>query len=104
MHVDIWVKSGGRSLAVELKYKKRAFETVIGNERFKLKNDGAQDLGRYDFSKDVERFERIAAHIPQVEGCAVLLTNDNGYWKDRATTVDAAFRLPEGRNLTGELG
>jgi len=103
MHVDIWITSGGRSLAVKLKYKKRALETVIGNERFRLKNDGAQDLGRYDFIKDVERLARIAAHIPQVEGYAVLLTNDSGYWKEGATTVDAAFRLPEGRILTGEL-
>ena len=38
-------------------------------------------------------------------GCAVLLTNDSAYWKVPGTrdTVDGAFRIHEGRDITGEL-
>lgn len=35
----------------------------------------------------------------------MLLTNDSGYWRDgRGLTIDSAFRLHEGRALTGDLG
>ena len=104
MHVDIWIVLDGRCAAIELKYKKRALDVSVGAERFLLTNDGAQDLGRYDFIKDIERLERMADHVPLVEGYAVLLTNDSGYWKESAATVDAAFRLPQGRSLGGVMG
>jgi hypothetical protein len=105
MRVDIWATVAGRPVAIELKYKKRALDVMIGAERFLLRNDSAQDLGRYDFIKDIERIERIAAHIPQAEGYAVLLTNDSGYWREgTGLTIDNAFRLHEGRGLTGDLG
>jgi hypothetical protein len=103
MHVDIWVVIDGQPYAIELKYKKRALDATVGSERFLLKNDGAQDLGRYDFIKDIVRLERISAHMPQVEGYAIILTNDSGYWTGSAGTIDAAFRLPDGRTLNGAL-
>lgn len=68
MHVDIWAMVAGRPVAIGLKYKKRALDVTVGAERFMLRNDGAQDLGRYDFTKDIERIERIAAHVPQAKG------------------------------------
>ena len=56
-----------------------------------LRNDGVQDLGRYDFIKDIERIERIAAHVPQAEGYALLLTNDSSYWRNgTGLTIDSA--------------
>lgn len=104
MHVDIWVVLDGKPLAIELKYKKRALDTVIDGERFSFKNDAALDPGRYSFIKDIERLERITAHVSMAEGYAVLLTNDRSYWKNSAATpVENAFRLFEGRTLTGEL-
>ena len=54
MHVDIWAIVAGGPVAIELKYKKRALDVTIGAERFMLRNDGAQDLGRYDSIKDTE--------------------------------------------------
>ena len=104
MHVDIWAVIDGQPYAVELKYKKRRLDAAIGTERFVLKNDGAQDLGRYDYIKDIVRLERIAMHLPSACGYAVLLTNDSAYWTGSGvTTADAAYRMPEGRLLTGEL-
>ena len=39
-----------------------------------------------------------------VKGYAVILTNDSAYWKSPTTeTVDAEFRMHEGRILNGEL-
>ena len=39
------------------------------------------------------------------QGFAVLLTNDPSYWKhpQRDETVEAAFRIHDGRNVRGEL-
>ena len=72
--------------------------------RFHLKNQAAQDLGRYDFIKDVQRLEQIIGRQPDGVGLAVMLTNDSSYWKaPRLKTIDAAFRLHEGRELHGAL-
>ena len=45
----------------------------------------------------------LGGRIPHVEGYAVLLTNDSCYWTGSEMTADAAFRLSDGRTLTGEL-
>ena len=88
---------------IELKYKTRALQTLESSERFVLQNNGAQDLGRYDFIKDVWRIETVVASTAHATGYAILLTNDPSYWtrshNDR--TVDADFRLHQGRDLGG---
>ncbi len=42
---------------------------------------GAQDIGRYDFFKDVERVERFRSSRPGRDGAVIFLTNDGAYWK-----------------------
>lgn len=103
MYVDIWISYPGHTLAVELKYKTRGLATLIDDETFQLSNHGAQDLGRYDFIKDIVRLERITHSKPNVTGYAVLLTNDNTYWNGQADTIDGAFRLFDTRQLNGVL-
>lgn len=104
LYVDIWL---GRAppIALELKYPTRALDVTAHGERFRLRDQSAQDVTRYDFLKDVVRVERIAAEEPGATGFALLLTNDRSYWlpSSRPDTVDAAFRLHEGRLLTGKL-
>lgn len=75
-------------------------------ERFVLTNQSAQDLTRYDFLKDVARVGRILETFQGATGYAVLLTNDRSYWRpsSRDSTVDNAFRLYDGRTVSGELG
>lgn len=70
-----------------------------------MRNQAAQDLGRYDFLKDIARIERYVETHPGSEGYVVLLTNDPTYWKQskKAHSIDAAFRIHEGRSITGEL-
>lgn len=104
-YLDLLFSNGSESLAVELKYKTRRFSLQHAGESFHLKQQGAQDLGRYDFLSDVERLERFVAAKRATGGCAILLTNDQSYWAEpaRVGTVDQNFRLTEGRILHGSL-
>lgn len=105
LHIDIWVVYQGAVLAVELKYKTRSLSIQFGNEQYDLKNQNAQDIGRYDFLKDVQRLERVRAQHQNFTGYAILLTNDSAYWVKPTNfrTVDADFRLHDGRVIEGIL-
>lgn len=105
LHLDIWAAQENTILAVELKYKTRALSVQLGDERFTLKNQSAQDIGRYDFIKDIQRLEQIISSRENIIGYAILLTNDSAYWtRSRVSRpVDADFRLQEGRILHGTL-
>jgi len=105
MYLDIYVTQLDLVLAIELKYKTRAAEVQIGLEKFTLKNQSAQDIGRYDFVKDIYRLEQMVKADKKVFGYAILLTNDSAYWKTpkNKQTVDVDFRLHNGRILNGVL-
>lgn len=105
LHLDFLIEFDGKSVAVELKYKTRSLKLNLDGEDFHLSSHSAQDLGRYDFIKDICRLEEITSTIRDCEGWAILLTNDSAYWKtpQNTGTVDTAFRLNEGRDLTGQL-
>lgn len=105
LHIDIWVVSQDVILAIELKYKTRALSIKIGNEQYHLKNQGAQDLGRYDFLKDVQRLEQVSTQYQNFIGYAIFLTNDRSYWSKstNSNTADADFRLHSGRVIEGVL-
>ena len=101
--VDLWIK-GDQTYAIELKYKTRKLDVNVKGESFNLLDQSAQDIGRYDFLKDIERLENIVSIHDNVKGYAIILTNDSAYWKSPATeTIDAEFRIHEGRILNGEL-
>ncbi len=105
MHLDIYITQPNRFLAVELKYKTRKLAVQIGSEKFTLKNQSAQDIGRYDFIKDINRLEQILKADQKGIGYAILLTNDSSYWKAprNEQTVDVDFRLHNQRTLNGTL-
>lgn len=104
-YLDVWCRKKDGAFAIELKYLTRGLDAEVGGERFVLKNQAAQDISRHDVVKDVIRIERIAQELPGTTGHVIALTNDASYWKTslRADTVDAAFRLHEGRVLEGNL-
>lgn len=106
IYVDIWIMLDGEVVAIELKYKTRGLSVDVNGERFRLKNQSAQDVGRYDFLKDIQRLESIASVSQNPSTAyAVFLTNDSAYWKPphRPKTVDADFRIHKGRLVTGVL-
>lgn len=103
LHIDVWVVNHDEVLGVELKYKTRGISVQVDNEKYRLRNQSAQDTGRYDFVKDVQRLEHVGAAQRNFVGYAILLTNDSAYWIKPRThnTVDADFRIHDGRTLEG---
>jgi len=88
-----------------LKYKTRGLSVKIGDEQYRLRDHSAQDIGRYDFMKDIKRLEQVAVAHQNITGYAILLTNDSAYWVEPAnhSTVDANFRIHDGRIVEGIL-
>jgi len=106
IYLDIWCVRGDTIIAIELKYKTRGFVANVNGEVFGLLDQSAQDVGRYDFVKDIQRLEKIVSEGSNIMGYAIFLTNDSAYWTPSRSnqTVDAGFRIHEGRILTGDLG
>lgn len=104
-YLDIFVQIEDYRFGIELKYKTRFLTTNRNGEHFRLKNQSAQDLGRYDFLKDIQRLEYFSTVYDNCIGYAILLTNDSSYWKQprSSDTVDREFRLSEGREIKGSM-
>ena len=104
MFLDIWLPVEG--IAIELKCKTRGLELEQEDESFALRSQSAQDQGRYDFLRDIQRLELMRSKVEQCRaGYAVLLTNDSSYWKvpTQRDTVDTDFRVHEGREVSGAM-
>lgn len=95
--IDIVLKIKGEDkyIAVELKNKLKSFEgecsrfgqTVTGVKL--VKNQSAQNIGRYQFWKDVKRLELLKESYENViGGIALFLTNDDNYLN---TTLGADY-------------
>jgi len=118
-YIDIWVDLGGTIHPIELKYKTRGEKKAIQavavegkREKYRLKNQGANDVGRFDYLWDIHRIEQISklAKSDKVkfgeeageefgEGYAIILTNDHLYWEEPLSepkTSCKAFRIHEG--------
>lgn len=103
LHLDLLFQLSGKTMAVELKYKTRELGLNSKGEDFQLAGHGAQDFGRYDFIKDIQRLEDIASHINDCEGWAIFLTNDSSYWNPSCKeSIDQKFRIDR-RVLSGSL-
>lgn len=107
LKVDIVVKKNNEYIPIELKYKtKSVFKKTI--DRFGesiesssiIKNQGAQDLGKYGFWKDVYRLELLKKRFHSViqNGICIFLTNDLTYTKQnkKENANDVAFSMCEG--------
>ena len=88
IRIDIVVSKDGRFCPIELKYKTKRIEDVQINRfghlmsgEFLVKDQGAQDLGRYGLWKDVYRIELLRNSFSDSidGGFAIFLTNDNSY-------------------------
>lgn len=102
-YVDIVLFCASEKIGIELKYKTRILTKNIDGEVFSLQNQSAQDLGRYDFIKDIHRMEELISKKKLTAGLCVFLTNDSAYWKipDNRNTIDREFRIHEGKIITG---
>jgi hypothetical protein len=108
VYFDILVFNKRKRIAIEVKYKTKEFTYTDRkkNEKFHLKNQGAQNLARYDFINDVSRLEKYVKGNPDKFGIAIFLTNDKSYWEEpkHKNTKDKNFRIHDGRILQGRLG
>ena len=104
-YVDIFLKYNSKCVGIELKYKTKKIECVHKKEKFLLKNQGAQDLGRYDYLWDVYRLEQIKEGRKNFTGYAIFITNDYLYWKDptHKDTIDKMFRIHQGKEINSRL-
>ena len=102
-YVDIWVPDC--RTAIELKYLTRTGVIAHGDEEFRLRDQSAQDAGRYRFCLDISRLEGIVRSGRAADGYAILLTNDHLYWNPprKLDANDAEFVLHENREITGTL-
>ncbi len=101
MFLDIWLPTIGT--AIELKYIRARIGLEYGGEWFSLK-EGASDIERYDFLKDISRIERVVADREGTNrGYSILLTNTPSCWKqpntNRKPTIFEAFRIHEDRHV-----
>lgn len=100
--LDLMLFEAEREVAFELKYKKAPFFAPLQREIFLLRADSAQDIGRYNFLRDVQRLEKAVSERRNAAGYAILLTNDSLYWKPSPReTISDSFRLTEGRKIAG---
>ncbi len=103
--VDMLCRVSGSRIAIEFKYLVRGLEALVDDEYFRLRDQGAQPLSRYDVVKDLERLERCCADDRADVGYAVVLSNDPLIWSPgRAGSIDEAFRVQDGAVLSGTVG
>ena len=105
IYLDLWLEHFG--VAIELKYRTRALALESNGEAFELRDQSANPVNRCGFLKDIRRLESLSGFPRARAGFTILLTNDPLYWKEPEPawrdTIDAAFRLHEGRQLRGEM-
>lgn len=110
--IDIVLKIKGedRYIAIELKNKLKSFEgeysrfgqTVTGVKL--VKDQSAQNIGRYQFWKDVKRLELLKeSYVNVIGGIALFLTNDDNYLNTTDGADYEAFgmscEIPSGTEL-----
>ena len=106
IYTDIFAFKDDNIAAIEVKYKTNNLDIAVTNEEFSLKNQSALPQGRYDFVKDISRLEKILERYHDSAGFAILLTNDESYWKVPAgdiDTVDKDFRIYDRKTIKGKL-
>ena len=105
LRLDVVVKKDGEYLPVELKYKTKKverqilrFDEPMHEKVVVMKNQGAQDLGMYDFWKDVRRVELVRNRFERVKGgLAIFVTNDPLYTKaSKPTSNNYLLNMAEG--------
>ena len=106
LYLDIVVRKDEEFFPIELKYKTQKvaqdfprFNTVLPNIEI-VKDQGAQDLGMYDYWKDVRRIEMVRNQFDAVKnGMAIFMTNDDKYTRmGRETSNHINFNMTEGEH------
>lgn len=106
VHLDLVVNKGTEYCVLELKFKTPQNKMSDNIERFgKIVNishggQGAANIGRYLYWKDVRRIEMVTKKFKNVVGgLAVLVTFDDDYWTNNCKKKeDRYFSINENNN------
>ena len=105
LRIDVLLRKGDEFFPIELKYKTKSvkkriprFGEQVSSDVEVMKNQGAQDLGKYDFWKDVRRIEIVRKRFKAIKnGLAIFMTNDPSYLKSgRDTSNHFKLSMVEG--------
>lgn len=106
--VDIVVIVDGLQIPIEIKYKtlalaqenKKSKSYFVGDEAYLLANQGASDLGRFNFRKDIARIEKFISNESNnaAKGYCLIITNDPSYLSDPTGTLIENYSLAD--NIT----
>lgn len=106
IYIDIVVYTFDKYYPIEIKYKTKTQEVplkLFGSRiNLSLGQQGAQNIGCYDFWKDIKRLEILEEKFPEVEkGIMLFITNDETYLlRPRNKTVGyAQFALNEDKTV-----
>lgn len=106
LHLDILVILDGKWIPIELKYTTKAYNVRIGDEVYSLKEQGAKDLGCYNYLKDIMRIEEFRDKANKfIEGYTIKITSEMTYIKPpmKANCSYKAFSIENGAVKTGVL-
>ncbi len=102
--LDITIRDGRGTTALELKYCKARLSADHEGEKFELPGTVARDLFRHDVCKDIWRLEHAIGSGQADRGFCVVLTNDRGIWSDSGFQgIDQQFKIHDGRHVAGSL-
>ncbi|QHV96563.1 hypothetical protein [Spirosoma endbachense] len=106
IYIDIVLEKNNEFYPIEIKYKttkEKLSHLVFGqNVNVLLGHHGAQNIGCYDFWKDIKRIEYFEEVFHFVKrGIVIFASNDPSYMKPpRNTTIGyAPFSIHQGRNV-----
>lgn len=111
LYIDIVVEKDGQFVPIELKYPTKdiwgaftRFGVAVTAKVPMLKNQGAQDIVRYNYWKDVRRIEALRQAYAEtiVGGLAVMVTNDSSYRTSPTSNSFgySRFSIKDGRVVT----
>lgn len=98
-YIDLVFVLNNYSYYIEFKYQTSRCLTSYSRFCIDLKDQGAQDLLRYDYLKDIHRLQDIYNNNPVFFGgaCAIVLTNDRLLYKEPtkydSKVLDYNFRI-----------
>lgn len=104
LHLDILVILDGKWIPIELKYTTKKCIKNIKDEIYVLKEQGAKDLGCYNYLKDIMRIEQFRDRADKfIEGYTIKITSEMTYLKEskKADCIYADFSIAEGSIKTG---
>lgn len=107
VNIDIVVEKNNEFVPIELKYPTdtvafdvKRFGELVSKSREIIKHQGASNLVKYNFWKDVRRIEVLKERFKNVKnGITLFLTNDPSYLKEpRDSAAYMAFSMSNGKH------